>query len=364
MSNGSPGSSRAMILERPGVFREQSIPLPDIGHDEFLLRVELVTICGGDLIEFRGGNRKAHYPLLMGHELVGRIERIGEGASERHGVTVSDRVMVEPYIRCGQCGPCIAGNYHFCVQGATYGVSIPSTLPPHLWGAYSQYLYGAPGARVHWISDEVPAAAACLTTVVANGLRWVRTRGRAQLGEGTLITGLGVQALSSVLVAKLAGLSPIVVVCRERDERRLQLARTLGADRIVNTADLDSAAARRELSDLGLTLAVECTGAEPMFSLAVDVLAPLGRLVAVGTRGGQPLPLDLDAVVFKEITVVGGLGQALDTELAAAIVNANKLPIAEMVSHSMPLTAAQKAIELCLEGHEDVIHVSLDPWAD
>jgi alcohol dehydrogenase len=364
MTTATNRSSRAMVLERPGAFREISFPLPDIGREEFLLRVELVTICGGDVIEFQGGNRKARYPLLMGHELVGRVEEIGDLAAQRHQVAAGDRVMVEPYLRCGQCGPCIAGNYHFCLQGGTYGVTIPSTQPPHLWGAYSQYLYGAPGARVHKVAEQIPAAAACLTTVVANGIRWVRTRGNARVGEGVLITGLGVQALSSVLVAELAGLSPIVVVCRERNERRLRLARTLGADRIVNTADLDSEATRQELRHLGLTLGIECTGAEPMFSLAVDVLAPLGRLVAVGTRGGQPLRLDLDAVVFKEIAVVGGLGQALDTELAVTIVNANHLPVADMVSHTLPLSAAQEAIQLCLGGHEEVIHVSLDPWAD
>ncbi|HZD70243.1 MAG TPA: zinc-binding dehydrogenase [Actinomycetes bacterium] len=353
-----------MVLERPGAFTDRSFPLPEIGDDEFLLRVELVTICGGDLIEYRGGNRKARYPLLMGHELVGRIEEIGPAAARRHAVESGDRVMVEPYIRCGQCARCVAGAYQFCTRGLTYGVTIPSTRPPHLWGAYAQYLYGARGARVHKMAEDVPAAAACLTTVVANGVRWVRTRGRGQVGEGMIVTGLGVQALSSVLVGKIAGLAPIVVVCRERNEDRLRLARTLGADRIVDTAQLASSpAALQELRDLGLELAVECTGAERMFSVAIDALAPTGRLVAVGTRGGQPLGLDLDAVVFKELAVIGGLGQALDTEFAAAIVNSNRYPIADMVSHTFPLTEAQQAIELCLEGREDVIHVALDPWS-
>lgn len=362
MTARTPRFSKAIVLERPGQFREMTFPVPNIGLDEFLLRVELVTICGGDLIEYQGGNRKAHYPLLLGHELVGRIEEIGDIAAARHGVGVGDRVMVEPYLRCGHCQACVAGRYQFCREGNVYGVTIPSDRPPHLWGAYAQYMYGSPGARVHPISDDVPAGAACMTTVVANGIRWVRTRGKGQVGEGVMVTGLGVQALSSVLIAKRAGLSPIVVVCRERDENRLRLAKTLGADRIVNTADLDSVVTH-DLKDLGLTLAIECSGAEPLFAAAVSALAPLGRLVAVGTRGGRPLNVDLDDVVFKEISIIGGLGQALDTELAATIVNRNDLPLADMVSHIMPLSRADEAIRLCLEGREDVIHVGLDPWA-
>jgi threonine dehydrogenase-like Zn-dependent dehydrogenase len=353
-----------MVLERPGQFREMMFDLPDIGADEFLLRVELVTICGGDLIEYQGGNRKAKYPLLMGHELVGRIQEIGEVAAERHGVGVGDRVMVEPYLRCGYCPACIAGHYHFCQRGDTYGVTIPSTRPPHLWGAYSQYMYGAPGARLHKIAEKVPAAAACMTTVVANGIRWVRTRGQGQVGEGALVTGLGVQALSSILVAKRAGLHPIVVVCRERDKHRLHLAQSLGADQIINSSQLEVAAVRGELRDLGLVLALECTGAETMFSAAVNALAPQGRLVAVGTRGGRPLSIDLDEVVFKELSIVGGLGQALDTELATEIVNVNDLPLADMVTHVLPLRHADEGVQLCLGGREDVTHVGLDPWAD
>ena len=359
-----PTLSKAMVLERPGVFREKTLTVPPIGADEFLLRVELVTICGGDLIEYQGGNRKAHYPLLMGHELVGRIEEIGDVAASRHGVGVNDRVMVEPYLRCGHCPACVAGQYQFCREGDVYGVTVPASRPPYLWGAYSQYMYGAPGARVHAIADNVPAPAACMTTVVANGIRWVRTRGRGQVGEGVLITGLGVQALASVLMAKRAGLAPIVVICRERDENRLRLAKTLGADRIVNTAELGSATTIERLKDLGLTLGVECSGAEVFFAAAINVLAPQARLVAVGTRGGRPLNIDLDDVVFKEISVIGGLGQALDTELAATIVNRNDLPLADMVSHILPLTHADEAIRLCLEGREDVIHVGLDPWID
>ena len=358
----SGGTSRAIVLEAPHRFRPAEFPLPKIGDAEFLLRVEKVTICGGDPIEYEGLNRKAHYPLLMGHEVVGRIEQIGDEAARRHGVEVGARVMVEPYIACGVCDRCLAGHYQFCREGLAYGVTIPCDRPPHLWGAYSEYLYGAPGARIHAIREDVPADAACLTTVIANGVRWVRTRGRGTVGEPILVLGAGAQGLATIVVAKEAGLAPIIVVARSRNPVKLELARRFGADVII---DAESGDIMVQVADaLGgrdLGLAVECTGAESMITLAVEALGPFGRLVLAGTRGGRSAPVDIDGVVFKELDVLGGLGQAHDTELAADIVNSRRYPIEDMVTHTFPLEQAEEGLRLFMDGRDGVIHVGLDP---
>jgi len=356
------GVSRAIVLEEPGRLREHEFPLPAIGDDDFLLRVEMVTICGGDPIEFLGRNRKTHYPLILGHEVVGHVEKIGHEAAVRQGVEVGARVVVEPYIACRACDFCLAGRYHFCRQGMVYGVTVRSDRPPHLWGAYSEYLYGAPGARVHRIDEAVPAAAACLTSVIGNGVRWVRTRGRGRMAESVLVLGAGVQALATIIVAKEAGLAPIIVVARGRNPRKLDLARRYGAD-VVLDVDREDLSARISdaLQGRGLDLAVECTGAERMIAIGVAALGPFGRLVLAGTRGGQPAALDIDGIVFKEIEVIGGLGQAHDTELAAQIVNSRRYPIEDMVTNTFPLADAERAMELFMNGGDRAIHVALDP---
>jgi threonine dehydrogenase-like Zn-dependent dehydrogenase len=355
-------TSRAIVLEAPRRFQPADIPLPEIGDDEFLLRVQKVTICGGDPMEYEGGNRKAHYPLLLGHEVVGRIERIGDEAARRHRVAEGARVIVEPYIACGVCDRCRVGDYHFCREGLVYGVTIANDRPPHLWGGYSEYLYGAPGARIHAIGEDVPADAACLTSVIANGVRWVRTRGRAQVGEPILILGAGAQGLSTVVVAKEAGLAPIVVVARSRNPHKLELARRFGADVIIDAESEDVAAqVGSAIGGTDLALAVECTGAESMIDLGVAALGPLGRLVLAGTRGGRAAPIDIDGVVFKELDILGGLGQSHDTELAAAIVNSRRYPIEDMVTHTFPLEQAEEGLRLFMDGRDGVIHVGLDP---
>jgi threonine dehydrogenase-like Zn-dependent dehydrogenase len=357
-------TSRAMVLLAPRQFEEERYSLPEIGDDEFLLRVEMVTICGGDPIEYEGRNRKAHYPLILGHEMVGSVERIGPQAVARHGVTTGSRVSVEPYVSCGACRFCARGDYHFCEQGLVYGVTVPADRPPHLWGAFSEYLYGAPGAHLHLIDDQVPAEAACLTSVIGNAVRWIHTRGRARRGEGVLVLGAGVQALSSVIVAREAGVAPIVVVARARNPRKLELARTYGADVVID-ADGNGLPdqIRGAFGGGSVELAIECTGAQSMIDLAIEALGPGGRLVQAGTRGGEPATVDLDGIVFKEIEFLGGLGQAGDTEAAARIVNGGRYAIEDMVTHRFGLSDAAEAMSLFMEGRDGVIHVALDPTA-
>jgi threonine dehydrogenase-like Zn-dependent dehydrogenase len=360
MTSAAP--CRAIVLEAPRQFRAATFPVPETGEAEFLLEVEMVTICGGDVIEFEGRNRKARYPLILGHELVGRVARIGSQAAARLGVGAGARVSVEPYIGCGRCAYCRRGDYHFCSEGLVYGVTVPADRPPHLWGAYAEYLYGAPGARVHPIGEDVPAPAACLTSVVGNAVRWIRTRGRARVGEPVLIVGGGVQGLASTIVAHEAGLGPIVVVARGRNPRKVELAHRFGASAVVDP-ERDDVQERiaDALGALPLELAVECTGAQPMIDLALEALGMGGRLVQAGTRGGAPVSIDLDALVFKEIDLVGGLGQAGDTELAARIVNSGRYPIEEMVTHTFPLARTEEAMKLFKDGRDGVIHVALDP---
>jgi threonine dehydrogenase-like Zn-dependent dehydrogenase len=154
------------------------------------------------------------------------------------------------------------------------------------------------------------------------------------------------------------------VVARGRNPVKLELARRYGADAVIDAEQRGVAQQIRDaLGGRTLELAVECTGAQSMIDLAIEVLDVGGRLVEAGTRGGEAAAIDIDAVVFKEIDFRGGLGQAGDTEQAALIVNSRRYPVEEMVTHTFPLSAVGEALALFMEGADDVIHVALDPGA-
>jgi len=356
-------SERSAVLVQPRQMELREFPIPPIDDDTFLLKVNLVTICGGDPIEYNGRNVKAHYPMILGHEMVGVIHQIGDAAARRYGVTVGDRVNVEPYIVCGQCEYCLTGYYQFCLNSKVYGVNLSCEQPPHLWGAYGEYLFGAPGSKVHKIAAAVPDEAAALASVLGNGVRWIRTKARVAFGESVVILGAGAQGLATVIAAREAGADPIIVIGREANPAKWALAAEFGAHHLIDLEQEPDPLRRvRELTNGRLAdVVVECTGAEAMMQLGLEVARPTARYVMIGTCGyGRPA-LVTDMIVFKELQVLGGLGQSWDTEAAVKIINARKYPIEKMISQVFPLEQADEAIRFFMARPDQAVRVAIKP---
>ncbi len=358
------GTEVSAVLEAPGRFVLREFAIPEIDEDSFLLKVDLVTICGGDPIEYEGRNVKTHFPLILGHEVVGTIAAIGACAAERYGVEVGDRVSVEPYVLCGTCRPCLTGYYQFCEHSRVYGVNVTCDTPPYLWGAYGQYLYGAPGSRVHKVNKDVPLEAAVLSSVLGNGVRWIRTLAQVRFGESVVVLGPGAQGLATVVAAKEAGAGSIIVAGRTRNPQKWQLASEYGATHIVDMSQVSDPVARiREI--LGGKLAdvvVECTGAADIMQLGLELTRPVGRYVLAGTCGYDRVPLITDMIVFKELQVLGGLGQSWDTEEAVRIINSRRYALEKMVTHTFPLARVGEAMRFFIENRTEAIKVALQPW--
>ena len=113
--------SRAAVLTGIRQMEMRDIPIPEIGDEDGLLKVEMVGVCGSDP-GFYNGKTKVPFPLIMGHEIVGRIEEIGANKAKMSGVKKGDRVVVENRFGCGKCKACIEGNYAQCVDRMGYRV--------------------------------------------------------------------------------------------------------------------------------------------------------------------------------------------------------------------------------------------------
>jgi len=354
---------RSMVLVKPRHMELRTFDIPEIDDDSFLLKVNLVTICGGDPIEYEGRNVKAHYPMILGHEMVGTIEKIGEAAARHYGVDVGDRVNVEPYILCGQCDYCLSGYYQFCTRSKIYGVNMSCEYPPHLWGAYGEYLYGAPGSKVHKIDPAVSDEAAALSSVLGNGVRWIRTKAQVMFGEAVVVLGVGAQGLATIIAAKEAGADPIIVVGREGNPLKWTLAQEFGAHHLLDLGrETDALDRVRELTGGRLAdVVVECTGAEAMMQLGFELIRPVGRYVMIGTCGFDRRALITDMVVFKEIQIFGGLGQSWDTEAAVKIINSRNYALEKMITHVFPLERADEAIHTFMSQPDKALRVAIKP---
>lgn len=357
----------SMVLTEPEHIEEREFPLPEVTGKAGFLEVEMTSICGSDLKMYRGNKRsRNHCPLLLGHEVVGRIADAGEAFVDAHGVDIDDRVVIEPYIPCYECEYCQRGYYQLCTDLRCYGVTISADEPPHLWGGYGDHMYIAPNAKLHPIAETVPSEAACLSSVIGNGVRWTITKGGIDPTESVVVIGPGVQGLATTLVASIAGADPIVLMGLPTDDARLAVGETLGATHTVTIGDEDPATAMADITDDGRAEMVVVTApSTEAIELGTELVSPLGRMVLPATTNGETASIVTDELVRSEIDIITGLGQPNNMADAIAIVEKHPDLVEQMITHTFPVVEAETAIRRQLperdEHDERILHAGLQP---
>jgi len=354
------------VLEQVGKINIREFPVPAVGSDEGLLRIERAGVCGTDPKIFKGKMKVPKLPLILGHEIVGVIEEIGEEAASKYGVQQGDRVVMEATVRCGFCVNCITGKYKFCDNAKVYGIKTSCEEPPHLWGAYGQLMYIAPGSIVHKISKDIPAERAVLiNAVIANGIDWVRNAGKVHIGDTVVIQGAGQQGLACVVAAKEAGAGCIAVTGLARDSERLVLAKEFGADVCINVEREDAVNIITDLTKgLMADVVVDVTGNGRAIQNSLDLVRKQGVVVNAGITGADTLtPIPLDKILFKEIRFQGVYAKQTDAIISAIkLAESGKYQFEKMVTHVFPLEDAEKALNTVAgETAEYPIKVILKP---
>ncbi len=335
----------------PGKMEIREFPvLEDAGPEDGLLKVEMAGVCGGDPGRYYGkGSPYPVFPLIMGHEIVGRIEKIGDALTRGFKVRKGDRVVVESVTRCNKCYYCLRGEYQQCDDQVAYGTLVSSDRPPYLWGAYGQYMYIAPGSVLHKISESMPPeAAVCISAVLANGIRWVRNVGQATIGSCVVVQGVGPQGFAGIIAARESGARPIIATGLTADKRRFELAREFGADVTVNVEKESVVDVVRDLTGGRMAdLVLDVTGNRAAMDASVKVLRKQGMLVYAGRAGKEPIPMPVDDMISREITFRGVFSHNV-TGVAPAVMLAEsgKYPIEKMVTHHFPLEKAEDAVKL------------------
>jgi alcohol dehydrogenase len=357
--------SKVALLVEPRKIEIAEYPIPDIGDDAALLRVEQAGLCGTDYKLYAGGLARK-FPIVPGHEILGFIDRIGPEMARKHRLAVGDRVVVEASIACGHCRLCNQGDYRLCVTGRFYGFT-DSATPPHLWGAFSEYMYIAPGSFITKISKDISAGAATVAaSTLGNGVRWMRTMGEADIAKPVVIQGVGAQGLCAVIAAKESGAYPIIVTGISADAARFALAKELGADLCIDVQKEDPIEAVRRATDGDMASSVlDVTGSPEAIALSVKLVRTQGTVVcASSVSGNRPSVIDTNDLVRKEVRFQGVWTHSLEnTQQAMRIAESGKYPLEKFISHEFPLDEAEKAVR-CI-GREiseiDPIKVAIKP---
>jgi len=360
-----PRKTFAMVLEETRRLAPRELPIPEIGAEQALLRVETCGICGSDYEQFEGALRTPT-PVIPGHEPLGWIEAIGDVAARRWGVDVGDRVAVENMIACRYCPACLSGRSHLCVRRRIYSY-VPLGESHGLFGAYAQYMVLEPGSMLHKMDARLPPELAVLFNPLGAGYRWAVEIPNTRPGDSVLVLGPGQRGLAAVVAARDAGAGQILVTGLAADARKLALARQLGADATIDVQNEDAKRRVRELTGgRGADVVVEVTSyATSPVADALDYVATGGTVVLAGTKGFAPVPdFVSDKIVMKEITLRGAIGVTSSAYRSAIrLIESRRLPLERMHTHDFALRDAELAIRTLARQvpGEDAIHCALFP---
>ena len=340
-------TARAATLLGPERLEIREYPLPEVADDGALLRIGLGGACGTDVKYFRG-RIDMPYPVILGHEIFGRVERLGRTAARIHGVAEGDRVILKGSRGCGHCRDCRDGAPRFCPQRTLYGSATSSADPPHLFGGLADYLYVNPDAELFKVDDAMSDEAAVLCgSVMANGYQWAILHGGVTFGDTVLIQGPGQQGLACTWAARAAGAARVIVSGVSADADRLALARRWGADRTVEVDDTDVVeVVADETGGAMADVVVDVSGSPDALASSVASVRKRGTLVLAGlVGGGRKVPADIDALVWNEITVQGAFTAGSPALRATMeLISSTGFKPEEMISHTFDLDDT----ELCI----------------
>ena len=363
----------AAVKTGPNATELREFAMPDIPEDGAILKMEIAGICGSDVKNYA----KPIQNVIMGHENVGVVYKAGRKFVERKGVKEGDRILLEHYLPCMKCEWCHLGEYRHCQStdwhtnpdAIRYGYT-SADLAPHLWGGFSQYLYMPWNAVVHKVPDGVSAELAGIATPLANGIQWALFEAGVGYGSIVLIQGPGQQGLAQIVSCKQAGADLIIITGTTKDGKRLEVAKALGADIVIDVQKEDALAViMKATNGKGVDFSIDCTAGAGTIPINFGIAA-LKRKAGIMVIQGNEMPVFPEFPIYKITQKYAHLKSARGhsyraCELAMRQLASHRFPLEQAVTHTFGLQDVDYALKTVGgKGAPDVIHVSVAPWKD
>ncbi|MEX2043873.1 MAG: L-threonine 3-dehydrogenase [Opitutus sp.] len=340
---------RAIAKRRAGPGLELTeVPVPAPGINDVLIRVKKTSICGTDVHIYNWdawAAKTIRPPMVIGHEFVGVIEEAG---SNVQGFKPGDLVDGEGHIVCGRCRNCLAGRRHLCQN--TQGVGVNRD------GAFAEYLC-IPASNAVLVDPAIPLDVLSCFDPLGNA---VHTALQFDLvGEDVLITGAGPIGCMAAAIARKSGARNVVVT--DINPSRLELAKRLGATRVVDISRESLPAVQRELGmKEGFDVGLEMSGNPGALADMIDNMFHGGRIALLGIMPGKAA-IDWNKVVFNMLTIRGVYGREMyETWYKMTALIQSGLDISPVITHRMPFTDFEQAFELMRSGRSGKIVLSWD----
>ncbi len=323
-----PATMQASVLIEAGKLEVQQRQVPSCAPDEVLVKVAAVGVCGSDVHYYREGRIGGFVvesPMILGHELSGRIVDTGSAVdAARIGV----RVAVEPQRPCGRCAQCRAGRYNLCPFMEFYAT-------PPIDGAFCEYVI-IQNDFAHALPDEISDESAALMEPLSVGIAAVR-KAKIIPGSRVLITGAGPVGIIAAQTARAFGASGIIVsdLVPERRERALTYGATCVIDPVTdNPADLS----------LGVDAFIDASGSATAVDSGIRAVGSAGVAVLVGL-GNPTMPLPVSHIQDLEISVTGIFRYTDTWPTAIHLVASGQVELDSLVTGKFDLEHVKEALE-------------------
>ncbi len=316
----------------------QEVDIPTVGLNDVLIKIKRTSICGTDLHIYNWdewSQKTIPVPMVVGHEFVGEIVETG---SNVRGFEIGELVSGEGHIVCGQCRNCLAGRRHLCMN--TFGVGVNRS------GAFAKYL-SIPATNVWKCTDGISEDIYSLFDPLGNAVHTALSFDL--IGEDVLITGAGPIGIMAAAICKHVGARHVVVT--DMNEYRLNLAKEMGATRVVNVKEESLTNVMEELNmKEGFDVGLEMSGSPAAFSSMVDAMHHGGKIALLGIQ--KPgTTIDWDKIVFNGLTIKGIYGREMyETWYKMTSILQSGLNIDKIVTHRFDYKDFEKGFEAMNSG--------------
>lgn len=347
---------RAAVYEHPGKLRLESVPVPELGPGDVLVKVRAASICATDLKIVMHGHFKIPPGTrrVLGHELTGEVV-IPSG--EAPDLVPGTRVGVAPNIGCGRCEVCVRGEDHLCSRYEAIGITMDGGLADFVRIPAVAVRRGQVVALLPQVGDAEAALIEPMSCVVnahdAVGTGW---------DDRVLVFGAGPMGLMHILLSQVAGASRIVVV--EPDPYRQQQARTFGVDDAIAPAEV-SVAVQRFTGGRGFDVVIVAVPAREALEQAPSAAAVKGRInVFAGLPSGSTFPgIDTNALHYRQLVLTGTTGSSVSQyRRTVALIASGRLNLTPLISLRIPLDDVDDAFRRARD--REVLKVVVHPHAN
>ena len=321
---------RALVYLGPRRMELQDLPEPSASPGEVRVRVRASAICGSDLHGFREASPRRVPPLVMGHEVVGRVDAVGDGVDPD---LEGSRVVAMPVVSCGTCARCLEGRSNLCPHRRLMGMSFP--------GAFAE-AFTIPATQVLAVPERLEDEPGALSEPLANAVHTVERSVSAD--DDVLVIGAGPIGLFAARMAVLKGASRTFVVDKLTD--RLALVPALGAEPLTASGAGDTVV--EATSGAGVDVVIDAVGLPATWALALEAVRFGGRVEAVGL-GALEGPVAYQSLIAKGVTVVGSYA-CLPSDFARALhlLDAGDVDVERWITR-LPLSRGQAAFEALVD---------------